>query len=258
MMSVERIREMFNYDPQTGVFTWKVGRNAGKRAGYMQPDGKRETVQVDRKNVDAARAAWAYINGSFPAKKLDHINEDPLDNRISNLREIVKVDPTQELTAARLRELLTYEPETGKFYRNTRHGGTVSGRETGTLDPSTGYVRISVDNVRHHAHRLAWLYVFGSWPMQTVDHANMDKADNRLVNLREATHSQNACNKPAQANNMSSGVKGVTWSKRKGKWKAQIGFEGQYRSLGEFNSVDEASEAYQAAAIKLHGEFARF
>lgn len=89
-----------------------------------------------------------------------------------------------------------------------------------------------------------------------MDHINTIRSDNRIANLREATNSQNNFNSPMKPNN-TSGFKGVSWSKREGKFKAQIAANGVRMVLGSFDSPEEASEAYKSAAAKLHGEFAR-
>jgi len=135
---------------------------------------------------------------------------------------------------------------------NSVKAGDVAGRGSGG-----GYRQISVDNRLYLAHRLAWLYMTGEWPEVQIDHVNMDRADNRFVNLRQATRSENKGNMRAQANN-ASGLKGVYWHKRAGKWCAQINTNGTRRHLGCFDSPEAAHAAYIASAKKHFGEFARF
>jgi hypothetical protein len=105
----------------------------------------------------------------------------------------------------------------------------------------------------YREHRLAWFYVHGVWPAQLLDHINADVADNRIANLREATPSQNCCNRRIQSRN-STGFKGV--SRRKYAWEANIMLNGKPRYLGHFKTPIAAHEAYLAAADELHGEFA--
>ena len=88
-----------------------------------------------------------------------------------------------------------------------------------------------------------------------VDHRNGDSLDNRRGNLRLATNAQNACNK-RRGKRSSSGYKGVSWSARHRKWAASIGAHGRRRFLGLFGCAEEAHQAYCAAAVELHGEFA--
>ena len=112
------------------------------------------------------------------------------------------------LTADRLRELLNYDPDTGVFtYRVTRAPRFRPGDMAGHVDVH-GYRVIGLDLRIYKAHRLAGLYMTGEWPKHEVDHKNLDKADNRWVNLRPATHGQNRQNIGALKNNWT-GCKGV-------------------------------------------------
>lgn len=90
-------------------------------------------------------------------------------------------------------------------------------------------------------------------PAVFVDHVNRNGLDNRRVNLRRATPAQNAANVPAYGGRSS--FKGVFPSGR-GRWRAQITAQGQRLSLGTFDHEHEAAEAYNAAALQLHGEYA--
>lgn len=90
---------------------------------------------------------------------------------------------------------------------------------------------------------------------RTGDHENGNSLDNRRSNLRVATYSQNNANKPSRN---PSGYKGVTLDKGSGKWKAQIKLRSGAKSLGRFDTPEEAAAAYRVAAIKHFGEFANF
>jgi HNH endonuclease/AP2 domain len=149
------------------------------------------------------------------------------------------------LTHARLKEVLSYDAETGVFTR--------AGRVSGTLH-RLGYRQIGIDGKIYLAHRLAWFFVNGEWPSGDIDHANLDKDDNRIANLREVTKSENQHNRTKQANN-STGFKGV-WKKRN-RYSADIWAGGKKVRLGTFATPEEAHEAYKRAAANLHGTFAR-
>lgn len=119
-----------------------------------------------------------------------------------------------------------------------------------------GYARRAINIGKNRTstmlmHRL----IMGSVKGEEVDHINMDKLDNRRANLRKATSQQNRCNRPKPRNNKS-GYKGVRW--HKGAWEAYIGLNGKFIHLGRFGGINDAALAYQAAAKKLHGEFARW
>lgn len=89
-----------------------------------------------------------------------------------------------------------------------------------------------------------------------VDHASLNKLDNRRQNLRVCTRSQNNWNLPVASHN-TSGYKGVSWYSRRGVWEAYIGTHGRREKLGYFKSKVSAAIAYNIAAVQLHGEFAR-
>lgn len=89
-----------------------------------------------------------------------------------------------------------------------------------------------------------------------VDHRDGDGLNCRRCNLRSANASQNACNRRHHHDN-TSGFKGVSWSKQKRRWRATITLGGKQRNLGLFDAPEQAARAYDAAARRLHGEFAR-
>jgi len=89
-LTADRLRELLHYDPETGVFTRRLKRGgyaAGSRVGYTAPDG-RVLVSVDNKNFRAHRLVWLYVHGEWPSNDVDHINGDPSDNRLCNLRDV--------------------------------------------------------------------------------------------------------------------------------------------------------------------------
>lgn len=89
-----------------------------------------------------------------------------------------------------------------------------------------------------------------------IDHINGNSLDNRRSNLRVCTRSENMCNQRPRACG-SSAFKGVSWFKRDAKWRAQIRIDGKTINLGCFTSEIDAARAYDAAATKNYGEFAR-
>ena len=163
-----------------------------------------------------------------------------------------------EIMQAELRRLLSYDPATGIFkwvsHPSERSRAKI-GSEAGWLENS-GYRRICLHGKAYQAHRLAWLYMTGEWPIDQIDHRNMNKADNRWSNLRIASNSQNQANRPATRRS-SSGFKGVYWHSRRKRWHASISVDGRLIHLGYRDTQDEAASLYAAAAQKFFGEFAR-
>lgn len=158
--------------------------------------------------------------------------------------------------------VINYDPMTGDFrwkFRNNvqpvwnvRYAGKLAG-----YIRYDGYRDLCFFNKHYLAHRVAWLLVHGAWPEFLIDHRNMKKDDNRIVNLREATMTQNLANAEKQKAN-TSGFKGVGFVPRIGRWRARIKDAGKEVHLGYFDSPAEAASAYKNAAVRIHGEFARW
>lgn len=163
----------------------------------------------------------------------------------------------KELTAQRLRQLFKYEPEIGNFIRlkNATRSDLV-GKIAGTL-LKNGYVSIHVDGAAYLAHRLAFLYETGHWPSIHTDHRNGVRNDNRWLNLRDATRSQNNQNSKRKGRRFLKGVELATDPRRLKPYSARICANGKRHSLGYFSTEIEAHAAYCEAATRLHGEFAR-
>lgn len=157
------------------------------------------------------------------------------------------------LTQERLRQLLEYDTETGKFWWLTTRGPVKAGYEAGHFHIAGVkiYVRMTVDYVRYYAHHLAWLYIHGYIPNE-IDHWDGDGTHNWLSNLRESTRSQNNANRQTTG----SKLRGAFFDHRVQRWYAKIQVDGRPIWLGHFESAEEAHVAYQCAADQFFGEFA--
>jgi len=157
---------------------------------------------------------------------------------------------------ARVKECLLYDEMSGVFTWKARPSSCVKiGDIAGSFNPASGYWFIRLDGKLLRAHRLAWLYVHGVMPPDEIDHINGDRGDNRLANLRLATHAENTRN----GRKLASGLKGAHPRKHRPKapWLSRIRKDGKYFHLGCFATAEEAHAAYVKAAHELHGEFAR-
>ena len=158
----------------------------------------------------------------------------------------------EKLTYDRLRELLAYNPKTGKFFRRMSRGPTKAGHEAGCTQPN-GYVQIRIDRNLYYAHRLAWLYTHGYMPENDLDHIDRDPGNNRIENLREVSHACNLRNCGNRTHN-TSGVNGIGWKKSIGKWIAQISANQRNFYLGCYDDFDDAVCARLAAEQCLNWE----
>ena len=159
-----------------------------------------------------------------------------------------------KLIPADVSNFLDYNPETGDFiWLKNRKGGVKKGDIAGCVC-TNGY-RYIVFNMDHFlAHRLAWFFVYGEDAGSFLDHANGIPTDNRIANLRKASHTQNRGNQRIRKDSLT-GYKGVT--KVKNGWRARIKIYGKFKYLGVFPSPQVAHAAYCRAAVELFGEFAR-
>lgn len=148
------------------------------------------------------------------------------------------------LTQARLKELLNYDPETGVLMWISSNRGRRSGEIAGYIKSGArgGYRRLELSGNQYPAHRLAWLYVYGQWPTQQIDHVNGVRDDNRIANLREVSPAENQHNQK----------KARGYSRHNNSWVARIMVGWKLIHLGCFLTESEARAAYLAAKRIYH------
>lgn len=158
------------------------------------------------------------------------------------------------LTQKELMGLLSYNPETGLFTRLASNNSRLKvGDIAGSIHVS-GYVEIKINGRIYKAHRLAFLYMTGSWPLDMTDHIDGIRHNNKWLNLREANRSENNRNAKIRSDNKT-GYKGVFFEKGARKWRSMCWANGKQQCLGLFNTAIEASNAYRKFAKKHHGIF---
>lgn len=157
-----------------------------------------------------------------------------------------RIVPRPELTAEYLRSVLDYDPATGIFTRKVSTARRVKVGDVAGSQDGHGYLRIMVQLRGYQAHRLAWLYTYGEWPKDQIDHINRNRSDNRIANLRDVSHKQNGQNRSKSSHN-TSGHPGVAWYKRDSKWQAKIAHNCKDIHLGYFATLEEAIAARKAA-----------
>jgi hypothetical protein len=172
--------------------------------------------------------------------------------------------PSQEV----LRQLLRYEPETGKLFwkergpelfgetsgRSAAHSAKIwnmrfAGREAFTADCGGGYKGGRIFEAGYLAHRVIFKLMAGIDP-DDIDHNDGNRSNNRWANLSDVDRSKNQRNK-AMSNRNTSGIVGVRWHKAYGKWVARIGCDvGREIHLGYFANLSDAAAARKAAEKK--------
>lgn len=169
--------------------------------------------------------------------------------------DIKPLPPCEEL-----HRLFSYDAETGELLWRIRPSNRAvrvhPGDAAGTIGEK-GYLVVGIARAYFLAHRLIWKMVTGCDPEDQIDHRDLNRANNRWINLRPASNGPNLANSKLRRDNKS-GVKGVCWEESHKAWSAQIAVHGKQRRIGRFKDFDAAQTAITKERLRLHGEFARF
>lgn len=176
-----------------------------------------------------------------------------IDVKILEIKNSLHIKTAREknLTAEEFRSHFSYDPDTGHFTRIKSTKGKSAGSRAGFLNPGDGYRRISVRGHIFMEHRLAFLYMTGSWPKFIINHINEIKTDNRWCNLQHVTWSLNNLNRSLHKHNKS-GHKGVSLHKG-GRWRASLVVNNRQVYHKLFGTKEEAIAAYEEAFEKHWG-----
>lgn len=174
-----------------------------------------------------------------------------------------------ELTQEIVRELLDYDPETGRAFwkeRKPHHMQNISGKYTNdtlaqrwnsnyagkeiTNKSCYGYIIATINGKKYQLSRLVFLYMTGAWPKGFADHKNRNRTDNRWKNLRDLTPAQSAKNRGKPITNTSGHI-GVRQQRNFPNWNASIKTGDVYINIGTFKTFEEAVEARIAKQIEL-------
>ena len=156
-----------------------------------------------------------------------------------------------------LKSLFLYGPVLGNFYRKTSPCNSVKvGSIAGTKTRDDDYIYIRFKGRPQAAQRLAWLYVYGEWPPERVDHKDGDRSNNAISNLRLATSVQNQQNRKL-CSRSTTGVKGVGLHKASGKYQVTLAIDGKKKHFGIFTNLETAELVARGAREKYHGEYCR-
>lgn len=169
---------------------------------------------------------------------------------------------SEKLNEITVLECFRYCPNTGIFhwrFRPKSHfsedidwkrwNSQNSGNQAFTSNGNRGYKKGCVFGKSYSAHRVAFLYMHGDWPINQVDHLDGDTANNKWENLEDVTAEGNGRNRKKNGNN-TSGTTGVNWSRSNNKWEARINHKGVRKSLGLFDSLESAKLIRELAEVE--------
>lgn len=127
-LTAERLRELLDYDPETGAFTWRVFvkgcRGKGTIAGFKRADGY-IVIRVDKVSYLAHRLAWLFVTGAWPKDMIDHADRDTGNNAWGNLRAASRSqNMANQRTRARLKGV-SYSARDKRWFGRIMASGTV-------------------------------------------------------------------------------------------------------------------------------------
>lgn len=179
---------------------------------------------------------------------------------VEDLHGLLRCDPEAGRLFWRERETRRIECEFKGMRRvvfaNAHFNAAFANKETALCLNSRGYRFLGINGWSYTAHRVVWAMSTGDWPAMQVDHVNGDRTDNRIENLRLASARENSVNKKKKQS-ATSNYFGVYFRHDTNVFSAQIKDHGKRLHLGCFKSEEDAARAFDRAAMRIHGEFAK-
>lgn len=256
----EELTRLLDYDPETGVFRWKVDRGgrgcikAGDVAGSKGKWGW--AIKLNGKKYSSRRLAWFFVNKEWPKNNLFSKNGGQFDDRIDNIAMIP--DKPTGLTQEYLKECIDYNPKTGSLKWKITQGNNIYGNDAFCIKGKTNnYINLQtyILGNNYPTMRLIVFWMTGYMPSEKrvvmpIDNnvLNLEWINIKVGNWSEAL----AKGRLRGANSM----KGVCFMEKRKKYKASIKINGKTKHLGHFPTEAEAHDAYMKAARKHYGELA--
>lgn len=253
----EELKRLLDYDPETGVFRWRVDRaNGSIKAGSVAGSKASSSIAIYIKNRQrpARSLAWFYVYGEVPKNRLFVKNGDQFDDRIDNIGMLP--DKPKELTHEYLKQCIDYNPETGAFKWKITQGNNKYGEDafcigvaknnaiiltTGILGKSCTTLRLIV----------FWMTGYMPSPNRVVMTIDNNALNLKWSNIKVGSHSE------MQMKKRNYGImasKGVHFHKQNKKYSAKITINGKLKHIGYYTTEHEAHQAYMKAARKHFGE----
>lgn len=158
-------------------------------------------------------------------------------------KKIVQLEPVLcgSIMLELFKHYMYYDPETGHFHSTgVKYSGKMKGDRLGSRHKTKGYRYLTLKGKTYREHRVAFLFMTGSWPRMQVDHINGIEDDNRWCNLRDVEPVINSENRGVWSTN-TSGYRGVVWNKRVGKWQVLCRYRGKQLYMGLYDEIEEAA-----------------
>ena len=264
-MRSARLREVFDYNPETGVIKRKISLPTGNgrldspvgtttKGGYL-------CIVLDGIKIWGHHFVWLYVYDTLPDSIIYFKDGDRANLKLSNLSLDKKDKPKyakgsirerldkEGLTQELLREMFDYDPLTGSLTRKIGRSGKGGAKGTvvnGLNDK--GYIYVKVGRRSYPAHRIIWIWYHGYNPENPLDHISRDRLDNSIANLREVSYQCNARNRAVRKDS-TTGITGISWSGRQNQWHVTI-----CKDVGEGKFICYVDDFTEAVAHRLAAE----